>query len=109
MEKNLSAGEYWEWRTTISEMDVAKSNLKNAELEVKLLQRDTEIKSLQTKLHSVVFLGKAKEEMQKAITEYNRFKGVLEERHGVSLNNKMIDDVTYEIKEIPMEEPTKGE
>jgi len=100
-ELKLHAAEYWEWRTTISEMDVAKEKAKLADAELKILYRDTEIASLRAKLHQSAVVSKARTALENAQAEYARFKGVLEGRLGVSLNNKVIDDITFEVKDLP--------
>lgn len=103
MEKSLSPAEYWEWRTTISEMDTKKEVLKTRELELKLLEKDAELVSLRLVMHRNVIIKSSQDAYQQSLDEYKRFKSVLEERLDLSLDGKMIDDVTFEIKEIPNE------
>ena len=107
----LSAGEYWEWRTTITEMNIKKSELKNTELEFKLLQKESEMLAIRQQLFIRTRMDAAKNGLQEAQTEYERFKTVLEKSVGMSLSNKIIDDITFEIRDLPDENnntPQKG-
>lgn len=99
----LSPVEYWEWRTTISDLETEKQKLLKAELEYKLLQRDAEIHAIRQQLFLRTRMDAAKQGFLKAQAEYERFKGVLEKSLGQSLNNKIIDDITFEVREVPDE------
>ncbi len=103
----LTPAEYWEWRTTIAEMQIAQLQLRCNELEVKVLAKDAEILATRTKLHSVSAVGGAQKRLDEAKAEYARIKEALEGRLGVSLNKKVIDDVTYEVKDLPETEAPK--
>jgi hypothetical protein len=103
MKTNLSPAQYWEWRTTIMELEIAKEKTKSAQLEYKLLQKDAENLSIRTQLFLRTRMEAVKDEAGKAKAEYERFKQVLEEDLGQSLNNKVIDDVTFEVRELPDE------
>lgn len=95
--------EYWEWRCTMAELDTAKEKLLKTELEFKLLQREAEIHAVRQQLFLRTRMEAAKAEYQKCTAEYERFKGVLEKSLNQSLNNKIIDDVTFEIRDLPEE------
>lgn len=99
----LSPVEYWEWRTTIAEMEVEKNKLLRTELEFKLLNKEAEILAVRQQLFLRTRMDAAKTTYSNFKQEYERFKGVLEEALGQSLNNKVIDDITFEIKELPDE------
>lgn len=103
MRNALTAAEYWEWRTTIGELDIEKQKLANAHLEFKILQRDAEIHAVRQQLFLRTRMDAAKQSLEKAKAEYERFKGVLEESLGQSLNNKVIDDITFEVSDAPSE------
>lgn len=103
----LTPSEYWEWRTTISEMDEARERYLRIETELKVLQRDAEIVSLRAKLHQKTMVDSAKAGLQISKDEYERYKKALEERLGFSLNNKLIDDMTFEVKDLPEDKPVK--
>lgn len=97
----LTSAQYWEWRTTISERECAEEKLKKTLLEVKLLQKESELFSANSRIYLLSNVSNAKKEVEKANAEYERFKKVLEEYIGESLNDKMIDEITYEIKKAP--------
>lgn len=97
--KKLTPEEYWEWRTTIAEMGEAKSDLNIANLKLAMQAKDIEIAQL--KLHAFKQVVRAAQDKKNTYdSEYKRFKGKIEERLGISLDNKVIDDVTFEVKEI---------
>lgn len=110
MKTHLSPAQYWEWRTTIAEMEIAKEKHKTAHAEFKLLQKEAENLSIRTQLFIRTRMEAAKAEVQTTSTEYARFKEVLEKDLGQSLNKKLIDDVTFEIRELPDEtqQPPQG-
>lgn len=102
----LSPAQYWEWRTTISEREVAQEKLRTASLELNLLQKEAEVLAVRTQLFVRTRLELAKAEAGSAHAEYARFKGELEKDLGQSLNNKLIDDTTYEIRDAPEQQTT---
>lgn len=105
----LSPVEYWEWRTTISDMEVAKQKLVNAELQFKLLSKEAEIHAVRQQLFLRTRMEAAKDALKSAHSEYERYKGVLEKSLGQSLSNKVIDDITFEIRDLPDEKQQPGE
>jgi hypothetical protein len=105
----LTPAEYWEWRTTISEMNEANLKAKISELEVKLSGKDTEIMALRTKLLHATAVHGVKNIVEKSKEEYSKMKGRIEDRLGFSLNSKMIDDITLEVKDAPETKPNIGE
>lgn len=101
MRDRLTDGEYWEWRTTIAEMNLAKLNLEKVALEMKLLDRDLEIQSLKRSIFSLTKFKDAMGRRDDCESEYEKFKAGLEESVGQSLNGKVISDITFEISESP--------
>lgn len=101
----LTPAEYWEWRTTIAEMETAKANHRCVEMEVKLLSKEAEILAVRTQLHRSAKLEGARKQSVDMQAEYARIKEALEGRLGVSLSGKVIDEITYEVKELPNESP----
>lgn len=97
----LSPAEYWEWRTTLSDLELEKEKFKNAQLELKILNKEAEVHHVRTQLFVRSRMEAARLGLAKAESEYQRYKGVLEKAHNVSLNNKIIDEFTYEIRELP--------
>jgi hypothetical protein len=100
---SLTPAQYWEWRTTIAEREIALQKLNVTQLEYKVLMRDAENLSIRTQLFLRTRMEAAKGAFEQARAEYERFKGVLENDLGQSLNNKVIDDITFEVKELPEE------
>ena len=99
----LTPGQYWEWRTTIEEMQHSSLKLKHSRLTHSLMERDIEIQ----KLKAIIYKNRIKEfEAQYDLSkkEYERFKESLEKDLGVSLSNKVIDDITFEVKELDVKD-----
>lgn len=101
----LTPAEYWEWRTTIAEIRIMEARCKCSELEFKLLCKEAEILSVRTQLYKRTQIEAAKEKLDAATAEYVRIKEALEVRLGTSLNGKVIDEVTFEVKVLPDEAP----
>jgi len=99
----LSPAEYWEWRTTIADMEIAKQKLANMELTYKLLQKESEIHAVRQQLFLRTRMEAARDALKSAHSEYERYKGVLEKSLGQSLNKKIIDDITFEVRDLPDE------
>lgn len=97
----LTAAEYWEWRTTIAEMQKAEVHFKLTVAEAQVLRKEAEIAAMKIQLHSKSNVQSAKEALQSHKEEYTKTKSKLEQRLGFSLNGKMIDEYTYEVKDIP--------
>lgn len=107
MKTALTSAQYWEWRTTIAESEAAKEKLKSVQLEAKLLQKEAENFNTKIQLFISTKVEAAKTEMHKAFADYDKMKQRLEESLGESLNNKVIDPITYEVKTLDAPEPPK--
>lgn len=106
----LKPEEYWEWRTTITELHLAQEQDKSFILEHKYLQKEAEMKAMQAQLFMRSRLQPTRDRLEGAKKEYERFKKVLEDRLGFSFDGKVIDEVTYELKDLPQQPiPNKGE
>jgi len=98
--KRLAPHEYWEWRCAISDMGAARKEKDLTEAQLIALRKDIEIASLKARLFELVQVETAKAKLENSTNEYNQNKTKLEMVHQVSLSGKMIDEVTYEIKEL---------
>jgi hypothetical protein len=97
----LTKEEYWEWRTTIAEMNTAREKLNGAILQHKVLQRDAELMLVRAQLYKRSAVDDAQKVSDEFRSEYDRFKAKLEARLGLSLSGKMIDDITLEVRDLP--------
>lgn len=98
----LNWAQYWEWRTTIEEMNHAKTKYEKASVEYGSRQKDAEI----VRLGCALFKPKVdfeKANFDAAKSEYDRFKKKLEETLGQSLDGCVIDEVTLEVKKLETE------
>jgi len=100
---HLSPVQYWEWRCTISDMHLAKKEQEKAVLELKLLQKEAELHAVRQSLFQNSRMETANQNVKSSVTEYERFKKQLEEAIGQSLSGKLIDDMTFEIKDLSNE------
>lgn len=99
----LTWAQYWEWRTTIAEMNTAKSQVETSDLNFKLLCKDAEILRVRAELFARISIGDAKAAYEQTQKEYLRFKKVLEDSLGTTLSGKLIDEITLEVKDLPGE------
>jgi hypothetical protein len=96
----LTAAQYWEWRNTCTELWLSNNKVKLEETQAQVLKKDVEIANMRLALH-LAKVQSAKEDALNASENYRKIKDVLEGHLGTSLNDKVIDDVTYEVKEAP--------
>lgn len=97
----LTGEEYWEWMSKIEKMGRKKSELVTAESESKMLQMEYQNKALQIALHNKTRLESAKAAVETALGEYKALKERIEGRLGFKLDAKAIDEVTFEVKDLP--------
>ena len=96
---SLTPAQYWEWRTTIEEMNHLETKFKMSQLYATSLEKELEIQRLKANLYKEI-VKQHQTNWESGKKEYERFKEVLEKEHNISLNNKIIDDVTFEIKDL---------
>lgn len=98
--KRLQPHEYWEWRCAIADMGTARKEKDLTEAQLIALRKDIEIASLKARLFELVQVETAKTKLENSTNAYNENKKKLEMVHQTNLSGKMIDEVTYEIKEL---------
>jgi len=98
--KKLTGSQYWEWRTTIEEMNHSETKYNLIHTKACLMEKEIEIQKLKLMLFKQS-IKNASEAYQNSKKEYDRFKSSLEKELGISLNDKLIDEVTFEVKELP--------
>lgn len=97
----LTAAEYWEWRNACTQVWNSNNKASLAEEQAKVLQLNAELAQMRLKLHLATSVKDARAQALECSQEYQKIKDVLEDKLGVSLNNKTIDDVTFEIMDAP--------
>jgi hypothetical protein len=107
MKTHLQGTDYWRWRSSISEMQKKELALKNSELEHKLLLKDAEMLGVRSQLFLKTRVQLTKDELAQSKTEYNSIKEELEKYLGYSLNGKVIDDFTFEVRDLPEQQTSK--
>lgn len=90
---------YWEWRATIEEMNVAKEKERCKIIENKLQLLEIEYKKSQNKLFQQS-ASSATNKRKEAEKECKRMKEKIEEVVGFSLENCVIDDITFEVRKL---------
>lgn len=100
---NLNGAQYWQWRELIEEMHHAKTKADLCLVKHRLMEKCNELESLRTQIFKtqVNLANSAYQEAQKSYTE---FKTKLETELGINLNDKVIDELTFEVKEAPNEQ-----
>ena len=99
----LKPVEYWKWKSAILEMQLAKAQLELKENEVKIMAKDIEIAQLKSKVFSGVVVAARQKTADEATNDYFTLKKTLEAAIGQSLDNKVIDELTFEIKDLETE------
>ena len=96
----LTPEQFHKWKASIFEMQKAELTQRVSALELKLMQKEAESFSLRAQLHSMKNVADANELVTKTKDEYNTIKKELEETLGISLNNKAINEATFEINDL---------
>ena len=96
---NLTEKEYWEWRHSIECMQHAETKLSVKGLQLNMMQKDIEIMQLKHALFKEQYRI-AEADVNQSKRDYENIKTAIESRLGESLNGKVIDDVTHEVKAI---------
>ena len=96
---HLKPEEYWEWRTCIVEMQLEEEKLKTMRYALENKNKETEICKLNAALYSRV-LEKQAATIEDVKKEYKKYKEKLEKNLGFSLENKVISDLDFSIKDI---------
>lgn len=97
----LTKEQYWEWRTTIAELELSKKALEIANLHLNAAKKEIEVLNLKTQLFALGSIKTAEKEAKEAQDEYETTKNRLESILGVSFNGKIIDAITLEVKDAP--------
>lgn len=106
----MSPEQYWEWRTTIEEMDNAKNKqmiaellFTNKQLEIDVLQAG--LQQFRRDIADKAGIVKQRE------SDYDKIKADLGKNLGIDMENTLVDPYTYDVKQLPddMREEPKGE
>lgn len=92
----LEDGEYWEWRTTLEEIDHSKTKSEVARLQLKI----KEFEMLLLRKH----LAELANNTKLCLSEYDKLKADLEKKYDLSLENVVIDQFNFEIRELDEKE-----
>jgi len=95
----LSPADYWEWRTTVEELDHSDTKLVNMNLKLKLMETQQRMLSMEMALFRNQ-VSDATETKELAMQEYKKFKEKLEEIYEISLSDCVIRD-TFEVIKTP--------
>lgn len=94
---NLEREEYYEWMAAIEKMSRRKSEFELITEKMKVIDLQLKLSKLSEKSR----LEDARLNVENAKSDYEGIKSRIEERLGMSLNGKMIDDVTFEVSDLP--------
>jgi len=96
----VSPADYWEWRTTLEELENAKLQSVNAQLEHLVLKKTEETIGLRATVKQLTLVEKKKTAYEKVKTDYNTYIAALEERLGFDVRNSAIHPVTFEVTKL---------
>jgi len=96
----LTGEQFWQWKHLISEMFKTKKEKELCESQLINLRKDIEIANMKAKLFELSQIETSKDKIEASTKAYNDYKNELEKVHKISLSGKIIDEVTYEIKEL---------
>lgn len=95
----LSEVKYWKWRLSIEEMKHARTNSDKAGLEFKMKEMEIQKNQLQLLTLKEGYRLRTTEVHGK-MSEYDSIKKEIEDDLGMSLNDCVIDDLTFEVKKL---------
>ena len=96
----LSGRDYWEWRTTFTEVEVETCKKTIVDLKLQLLQKDLELSQLRIHVYKLTTLKAAEDGLHFTKSEADKWISTLEGRLGFKLKGCIIDDVTFEVKRL---------
>lgn len=96
----LDYPKYLKWQESINEMQKSDLNLTISKLELKLLDREAELAKMRVMLHEKIRLQNAKQKADESKVEYQSVITEMEANLGFSLDNKTIDPITLEIRDL---------
>ena len=100
MSIQMSPAKYWEWRTSIEELQHEELKLKYITRQLQIMEKDIEIAKLSAMIYKIQYMKDAQNKYADVKKGYDKFKLDLEKELGVDLNNKVIDEFTYEIRDL---------
>lgn len=98
MTKKLEPATYWQWSNAISQLWNKEKALEVERLKADILQKDIDNMILKLALIKATHIKYAVVELNEAKNEYQRLKSKIETELETSLNDKYIDEVTFEIR-----------
>ena len=93
----LTEKQYFAWKNKLLELQVVEKNAKIVDLQFALMEKDIEV----AKLKSLIFKENVRNrhsDVQTQKREYTEFKQELSKEVDFSLENVIIDEITYEVK-----------
>lgn len=96
----LNAAQFWEWREIIEEMLHSKTKAELMLTKHRLMEKALELEALRSQMFKSK-VNDAGAAYKACEARYNSYKEKLEAELGISLNDKVIDELTFEVKEAP--------
>ena len=87
----LKAEDYWEWRTTMEEIEHAKTSHSLNQMKLKLMEAQGQILRMEMALFRQR-LSESSQYLEKCKEDYLPFKSKLEDKYNISLKNASIRD-----------------
>ena len=102
----MTPAQYWEWRTTVEELEHSKTKGEMVMMEIKICDREAAVIDKERKL-KVKKYQDTTEKYDKIKTDYEGFKRKLEDELGINMNNTVICPYTFEIRKLTDDSSTK--
>lgn len=97
---SLKPEQYWKWRHCIEIMNHNNTKVKLGQLMMSFMDKDVEIQKLKLELYKLNRFKVLEEQAEDSKKEYEALKKEIEQEIGQSLNNCVIDDNTFEVKNL---------
>lgn len=92
----LDGAEYWEWRTSIEEMEHAKTRVELAHARYKVLELSQQIGAIQLNQFKTTVSNSLSAQADSK-TSYDAHVKKIEEKYGIELKGCIIGDIDYEV------------
>lgn len=95
----LTETQYLKWKISIQQMWLEESKLKETTLKSSLMEKEIEVLRLKHNLYRETIRAQ-QDKVKDSKVHYNDLKQEIEKELDISLNDCVIDEVTYEITEL---------
>lgn len=99
----MTKEQYWQWMTILHKMLLAEKTADVAMKTYLIMEKEQKILQLQTHIYKSGVLKNAQEMHELSKKDYNALLDEFEIVHGLAMRGKVIDEVTLELKDPPVD------